>query len=120
MRNRKLAFLLASLLMLLPLGGPLLAVHDEEHEHGGGDGPNGQPGNQPMVAMAYPPCVSGLAENFPCRNVDLASFMPLASIGGGSGSDLWGWTDPLTGKEHAVMGRSTGTYFFDITNAEAP
>jgi choice-of-anchor B domain-containing protein len=119
MRNRKLALLLASLLILLPLGGPLLAAHDDEGEIGG-DGPNGQPGNQPMVAMSLTPCVNGLAGTFPCRNVDLASFLPLSSIGGGSGSDLWGWTDPLTGKEYALMGRSTGTSFVDITNAEAP
>ncbi|HEX8000739.1 MAG TPA: choice-of-anchor B family protein [Pyrinomonadaceae bacterium] len=120
MRNRKFALLLALLLILTVWGSPLLAVHDDEHEHGGGGGPNGQPGNQALLPMSLTPCVNGMAGTFPCRNVDLAALLPLANIGGGSGSDLWGWTDPLTGREYALMGRSTGTSFVDITNAEAP
>jgi choice-of-anchor B domain-containing protein len=120
MRNRKFACLLALLLILTVWGSPLLAVHDDEHEHGGGGGPNGQPGNQALLPMSLTPCVNGMAGTFPCRNVDLASLLPLANIGGGSGSDLWGWTDPLTGREYALMGRSTGTSFVDITNPEAP
>ncbi|MBD0324989.1 MAG: choice-of-anchor B family protein [Pyrinomonadaceae bacterium] len=120
MRNRKFAFLLALLLVLTVWGSPLLAVHDDEHEHGGNGGPNGQPGNQALLPMSLTPCVNGMAGTFPCRNVDLASLLPLANIGGGSGSDLWGWTDPLTNREYALMGRSTGTSFVDITNPEAP
>ena len=52
------------------------------------------------------PCVGGMADIFPCDNVDLVAFMTLASIGGGSGNDIWGWTDPLTGREYALMGRT--------------
>ena len=95
------------------------AFHDgEEHPHGGG--PNGQPNEQPLAAMSNTPCVNGLAGTFPCRNVDLASFLPLSAIGGGTVNDLWGWTDPLTGKEYAVVGRSSGTAFVDISNPEQP
>jgi choice-of-anchor B domain-containing protein len=95
------------------------ALHDgEEHPHGGG--PNGQPNEQPLAAMGKTPCVGGMAGTFPCNNVDLASFLPLADIGGGTVNDLWGWTDPLTGKEYAVVGRSTGTAFVDISNPEQP
>jgi choice-of-anchor B domain-containing protein len=106
--------------LILTVGAsPLLALHDEE-EHGGGGGPNGQPNNEPMIAIGLTPCVNGMAGTFPCRNIDLASFLPLANIGGGTGSDLWGWTDPQTGREYALMGRSNGTSFIDITNPEAP
>jgi choice-of-anchor B domain-containing protein len=119
MRNRKYALLIALLLILTVGASPLLALHDEE-EHGGGGGPNGQPNNEPMTAMSLTRCVNGMAGTFPCHNVDLASFLPLASIGGGTGSDLWGWTDPQTGREYALMGRSTGTAFVDITNPESP
>ena len=108
-----LAFLTAGLLF------SARAVHDgEDHPHGGG--PNGQPNGQPLVAMGKTPCVGGMAGTFPCHNIDLASFLPLASLGGGTVNDLWGWTDPLTGKEYAVVGRSNGTAFVDISNPEQP
>ncbi|HEX8709911.1 MAG TPA: choice-of-anchor B family protein, partial [Pyrinomonadaceae bacterium] len=95
------------------------AVHDgEEHPHGGG--PNGQPNEQPLNALGRTPCVGGMAGTFPCHNVDLASFLPLKDIGGGTVNDLWGWTDPLTGKEYAIVGRSGGTSFVDLSNPEQP
>ncbi|MCA1649784.1 MAG: choice-of-anchor B family protein [Acidobacteria bacterium] len=46
--------------------------------------------------------------------------MPLSDIGGGTGNDVWGWTDPVTKKEHALMGRSTGTSFVDISDPGRP
>jgi choice-of-anchor B domain-containing protein len=48
------------------------------------------------------------------------AFLPHGEIGGGSGNDIWGWTDPLTGREYVLVGRSTGTAFVDISNARAP
>lgn len=66
----------------------------------------------PLGATA---CVGGMAGPYPCNNVDLMSFLPLNMIGGGGGSSLWGWTDPDTGHEYAIMGRTTGTSFVDIT-----
>ena len=48
------------------------------------------------------------------------AFLPLSQIGGGSGNDIWGWTDPLTGKEYAIMGRTTGTSFVDISDPVNP
>jgi choice-of-anchor B domain-containing protein len=94
------------------------AVHDEGPPIGGG--PNGQPNGQPLVAMGKTACVGGMAGTFPCHNVDLASFLPLSDIGGGSVNDVWGWTDPLTSKEYAIVGRSNGTSFVDISNPEQP
>jgi choice-of-anchor B domain-containing protein len=67
------------------------------------------------------PCIGGLAAStYPCNNVDLLSFLPLSEIGGGNGNDLWGWTDPMTGKEYAIMGRSNGTAFIDISDLNNP
>jgi choice-of-anchor B domain-containing protein len=75
---------------------------------------------QPLKAQAFTPCVNGFAGIYPCNNIDLDAFLPLAQIGGGSGSNLWGWTDPLTDKEYAIMGRSTGTSFVDISDPVNP
>ncbi len=65
-------------------------------------------------------CVDGFAGPYPCERVDLAAHLPLSAIGGGSGTDVWGWTDPLTGSEYALMGRSNGTAFVDVTDPENP
>jgi choice-of-anchor B domain-containing protein len=65
-------------------------------------------------------CQNGRAGEFPCNNVDLLSLLPLSQIGGGEGNDIWGWTDPQTGREYALMGRTNGTAFVDVTNPTDP
>jgi choice-of-anchor B domain-containing protein len=78
----------------------------------------------PYNAMGYTPCTNGMAGIFPCSNVDLMSYLPLRDIGGtrsnSAANDIWGWTDPLTGKEYAIVGRVFGTSFVDISNPSAP
>ena len=75
---------------------------------------------QELHAMSNQPCQDGMAGIYPCHNIDLLSFMPLAQIGGGNGNDIWGWTDPQTGKEYAIMGRNNGTAFVDISDPYNP
>src|SRR5215212_573323 len=118
--SRKLRVGIWACLALLAAGlfFSVRAVHDEGPPIGGG--PNGQPNSQPLLAMGKTSCVGGMAGTFPCHNVDLASFLPLSDIGGGSVNDVWGWTDPLTGKEYAIVGRSNATSFVDISNPEQP
>lgn len=71
-------------------------------------------------ALALTPCVGGFAGGFPCDNVDLASQITLGAMGASSGADCWGWTDPLDGKEYALMGLNNGTGFVDITDPLNP
>ena len=73
-----------------------------------------------LEPLSDAPCNEGMAGSFPCHDVDLLSFLPHAWMGGGSGNDIWGWTDPETGREYALVGRSTGTAFVDITNPRQP
>lgn len=68
-------------------------------------------------------CSKGMAGTYPCSNVDLMSFLAIADIGGSSddiANDIWGWTDSLTGKEYAIMGRTNGTSFVDISDPANP
>ena len=68
-------------------------------------------------------CEDGDAAGFDCDNVDLVSFLSVKDIGGGRGvhtNDLWGWTDPETGKEYALVGRTDGTAFVDISDPYHP
>ena len=74
----------------------------------------------PAAAALAASCSGGMASGYPCRNVDLLSNLPLSSMGGGSGSQGWGWTDPSNGREYAIVGRSNGTSFVDITDGANP
>ena len=78
-----------------------------------------QPPEQSLMSMPPTPCVGGTAGAYPCNNIDLLAFMPLASIGGGSGNDSWGWTG-CGNREFAIMGRSSGTSFVEITDPVNP
>jgi choice-of-anchor B domain-containing protein len=64
-------------------------------------------------------CVGNMAGSYPCGNIDLLSFLPLGSIGGGEGNDIWGWTG-CNGREFALMGRTSGTAFVEITDPVNP
>ncbi len=74
----------------------------------------------PTAPVADLTCEDGMAGPFPCREVSLESFLPLSAIGGGQGNDIWGWTDPQTGREYALMGKTTGTAFVDIAAPDRP
>jgi choice-of-anchor B domain-containing protein len=73
------------------------------------------------LAQAQTPCVNGFAGAYPCQNVDLLATMTLSQLGTSTNvADLWGWTDPLTGKEYAIAGARTGTSFVDLSVPTAP
>ena len=75
----------------------------------------------PVAASGSASCVSGMAAEFPCKNVNLLGHLSLAEIGGGEiGNDIWGWVDPSTDREYAIMGKTNGTAFVDITNPREP
>ena len=71
-------------------------------------------------------CVDGLAINkvtgvsYKCKNYDLLGQVSLETMGAISASDSWGWTDPVTGKEFALIGLDNGTGFIDISNPTNP
>ena len=75
-----------------------------------------------LFAHPFTPCENGSADIFACNKVDLLTRIHLEDMGtgSGSGSDIWGWTDSLDGKEYALMGLSTGTAFIDVSVPTAP
>ena len=70
------------------------------------------------------PCTNGFSGEFPCNNYDLLSHVPVStlanSLGNPEGSDVWGWTDPDTGKEYAIAAMTNSTAFVDITDPINP
>jgi len=76
-----------------------------------------------IVASSGPKtCINGFAGSFPCNGYDLRSSVSLVDLGfsNSQGSDIWGWTDPITNKEYAIMCTSQGTSFIDLSDPEKP
>jgi choice-of-anchor B domain-containing protein len=79
-------------------------------------------GLEPITGGAVE-CNDGKVGPFDCSEVDLVSFLPVSAVGGERGmivNDLWGWTDPQTNREYAIVGRADGTVFVDLTDPANP
>ena len=69
------------------------------------------------------PCTDGATGPFDCSQIDLVAFVPLTGLGADPGTilnDIWGWTDPVTGRDWALVGRSDATAFVDISDPAGP
>ncbi len=74
----------------------------------------------PLQLSAQPVrCTDGRAAGFACHDIDLLAVLSPRELGGDEGvrlNDLWGWADPLTGREYAFVGRTDGTAIVDVTD----
>jgi len=68
----------------------------------------------------------GKARMFDCKNAELVSFLPIHMItmaNSARGTRLsgnWGWTHARSGREFALIGRSNGTSFVEVTDPKNP
>ena len=71
-------------------------------------------------------CQNGLAAGYPCQLADMHAFVSIFDLHAGlSGSgqnanDIWGWTDPQTGNDYALVGMTNGTSIVNVTDTENP
>lgn len=69
-------------------------------------------------------CAGGMAAAFACDRMDMVAYLPLAGLGAdpvaGILNDMWGWTDPSTGVEYALLARRDGVTFVDLSDPETP
>ena len=69
-------------------------------------------------------CVGGMAGPYACNDYDLMAHIPISvlanTMGNPEGSDIWGWTDPLNGKEYALVATTNSTAFVDVTDPINP
>lgn len=65
-------------------------------------------------------CVNGRAGSYSCSGVDFLGHISLNTFGQSRGNDIWGWTDPETQREYAIMGVFQGTVFADVTDPVNP
>lgn len=74
----------------------------------------------PDIEEAFP-CTDGLADGqYPCDNIGLFAHVSTTELGGVRVNDIWGWTDPIDGKEYALVGLSDGISFVDISDPNNP
>jgi len=85
-----------------------------------------EPDALPALVGAERQCANGTVGPFDCADVDLLAFVPTSMLRASGDSrgvrtnDNWGWTDPETGREYALVGRNDGTSFIDITDPTNP
>ena len=65
-------------------------------------------------------CENGFADGFPCQRMDLMSHMSNAQLMGTGANDVWGWTDPETGVEYALVGERQGLAMVDLSEPTDP
>ena len=86
------------------------------------------PAELPMVTGEEVLCTDGQADRFECSDVDLLAFLPLSELGLPPGTpvftagitDVWGWTDPQTRREYALVARVGGASVVDVTDPSLP
>lgn len=69
---------------------------------------------------AQVPCIGGFANGFPCERMDLLASMSNAELLGTGANDVWGWTDPVTGVEYALVGERQGLAIVDLSDPVNP
>lgn len=73
------------------------------------------------ISFGQTPCEEGFAGGFPCHNVDLYALVPISDLGGANIlNDIWGWADPESGREFAIVCKSNGTAFVEVTDPSNP
>jgi choice-of-anchor B domain-containing protein len=68
-------------------------------------------------------CEDEDAGGFQCSEVDMMSFLTRDDVGAKRGiqmSDVWGWEDPETGREYALIGRTDGLSIVDLSDPYNP
>lgn len=77
-----------------------------------------------FIATAQTPCVNGYAtvggKSYPCNGLTLQSYISAGTMGAAEAHTSWGWTDPQSGKEYAIVALDNGTAFVDISNPTSP
>jgi choice-of-anchor B domain-containing protein len=73
-----------------------------------------------QTAIKPAPCKNGKASGLPCKNIDLVGYVAPSLMGNAGIADVWGWVDPETDKEYAILGTTGGVQFIDVTKPNEP
>ncbi len=86
--------------------------------------PHDDPNGGKSIRNAAPPGIGGNGP-WDSRSMELLGRLTLDELGSGGaanvlGNDCWGWTDPQTRKEYAIVGLTNKTSFVDISDPRNP
>ena len=79
--------------------------------------------NLPPHTGARIGCTAGKAAEFDCESIDLLSHLRRTDMGAASRilvNDIWGWTDPETGREYALVGMENSVAIVDVADPISP
>jgi choice-of-anchor B domain-containing protein len=76
-----------------------------------------------LVDFTSLPCVDGFAGEYPCNGYNLVGHLSIENLSidfveNTRVNDSWGWKDPETGKEYAIVGLSSHTSFVDMSDPD--
>src|SRR5215207_9433219 len=73
--------------------------------------------------LAALPCEGGTAGRYPCRAIDLASFIPIHDLSNDPNEvagDVLGWRHEASGREFAVLSLRSRVSIVEVTDPESP
>ena len=117
---KQILLLLFTLLFILSCSkndGPDIVINPDNGDSMNDDN-NSNNNNDTGDDLNFKACENGMADIYPCDGYDLLARVPLSDFGAQSANDIWGWTDPMTTKEYAIIGLDNGTAFVDISDPE--
>ena len=72
---------------------------------------------RPLITLVK---ITLLVNYTPCANISLYAHISPKDLGGQQVNDIWGWVDPETSKEYALVGLTDGVSFVDVTKPNEP
>jgi choice-of-anchor B domain-containing protein len=78
------------------------------------------PGTPAEAQVTQAKCKNGKAGNYVCKNIDLVGYVDPGVMSGAGIADVWGWVDPETEKEYALLGSTRGVQILDVTDPREP
>lgn len=82
--------------------------------------PAGLSANAQSAPTTTAKCKNGKAGEYLCKDIDLVGHVPAEVMGNAGIADVWGWVDPETKKEYAILGSTDGVQFLDVSKPEKP
>ena len=76
-----------------------------------------------LVDFTSLPCIDGFDGEYPCNGYSLIGHLSIENLSidfveNTRVNDSWGWKDPETGKEYAIVGLSSHTSFVDMSDPD--